>query len=330
MRSRSIIQQGRALLTAGVLGVALLTLSQGALAQAIQPLDRIVAVVNQDAIMASELEERVIQTRSQLEARGIATPPIQTLRSQVLERMVVEELQLQMADGANLRIDDTELNRAVRSIAESNNMTLEQFADALEADGLTLAAIREEVRREMIIREVQQRQVASRVNVSDREVDRFLDQQGSSLGERYRLAHILVALPQSPSPEQVSEAQQKIQRLANELDNGADFAQLAAAESDGGQALDGGELGWRSAGEVPSVFASVVPNLGVGEVSEPLRSPSGFHLVKMIDHDGGTQQVGGPNQRERARQELFQRKANDELDLWLQEVHADAFIQMRL
>nr|WP_163500732.1 peptidylprolyl isomerase [Halomonas socia] len=313
-----------------MLAIGLLLLAPVAWAQSIQPLDRIVAVVNQGAIMASELEQRVEQARSQLTGRGIDSPPDQTLRRQVLEQMINEEIQLQMARSANLSVDDTELNRAVRSIAESNNMTLDQFADAVEADGLTLASVREEVRRELVMRELQQRQVGSRVNVSEREVDRHLDQQGATQGVRYRLAHILVALPQSPTSDQVSEAQQTIQRLRGELQDGADFAQLAAAESDGGQALDGGEIGWREAGEVPSVFADVVPQLEVGEFSQPLRSPSGFHIVKLLDSEQSGQSAGGQNQRDQARQALFQRKANDELDIWLQEIRADAFIEVRL
>ncbi|MBD3894847.1 peptidylprolyl isomerase [Halomonas sp. ML-15] len=312
-----------------VLAIGLL-LSPSVLAQSIQPLDRIVAVVNQGAIMASELEQRVEQARSQLTGRGIDSPPDQALRRQVLEQMINEEIQLQMARSANLSVDDTELNRAVRSIAESNNMTLDQFADAVEADGLTLASVREEVRRELIMRELQQRQVGSRVNVSEREVDRYLDQQGASEGARYRLAHILVALPQSPTSDQVNEAQQKIQRLLGELQDGADFAQLAAAESDGGQALDGGEIGWREAGEVPSVFADAVPQLEVGDVSQPLRSPSGFHIVKLLDREQSGQSASGQDQRDQARQALFQRKANDELDIWLQEIRADAFVEVRL
>lgn len=145
-----------------------------------QALDRIVAVVNQSAIMASELEERVIQTRSQLATQQIDLPPERILREQLLEQMILEEIQLQMAREAGLSIDDTELNRQVRSIAESNGMSLEQFADALETDGLALATVREDIRRELVLRELQQRQVGSRVNLSEREVERLMEQEGAS------------------------------------------------------------------------------------------------------------------------------------------------------
>lgn len=321
MRSRLIAPLGLAL--------ALALTPLASLAQTIQPLDRIVAVVNQGAIMASELEDRVEQTRAQLAGRGINAPPEQALRDQVLDRMIVEEIQLQMAEEANLSVDDTELNRTVRGIAENNNMSLDEFADALETQGMSLTTVREEVRRELLMRELQQRRVANRVNVSEREVDRFLEQQGANQGVQYRLAHILVAVPQSPSADQVSEAQERVRRLVSELEAGADFAELAATESDGDQALDGGDMGWRGTGELPSLFADVVPRLEVGQVSEPLRSPSGFHLVKLVDErsqQGGSREM----QRRQAREALFQRKVNDELETWMQEVRADAFVDKRL
>ncbi|WP_280553197.1 SurA N-terminal domain-containing protein [Halomonas sp. 25-S5] len=145
-----------------------------------QALDRIVAVVNDGAIMHSELEERVAQTRSQIARQEQGVPPDEVLRRQVLDRMIVEEIQLQMARDANLSVDDTELNGQVRAIAENNGMTLDQFADALEADGLSLGVVRDQVRRELMMRQLQQRRVASRVNISEREVDRFVEQQSAS------------------------------------------------------------------------------------------------------------------------------------------------------
>lgn len=162
-----------------------LCLGLGALsvqAQQREPLDHIVAVVNEGALMASELDERIEQTRMQLEARGIEAPPPQILREQVAERMILEEIQLQRAKEANLSVDSTELNRQLRAVAEGNGMSLEQFADRLEADGMSLGVVREQVRREMLMRELQQREVASRVNLSEREVDRFIEQQGNTIG----------------------------------------------------------------------------------------------------------------------------------------------------
>lgn len=252
-----------------------------------QPLDRIVAVVNKDAIMQSQLEDRVTQVSQQMASRNVPVPDEDDLRRQVLDRMIVEQIQLQMAERANVSIDDTQLNAAVRDIAENNDMSLDEFADSLEADGMSLAAVREQVRREMLLRQVQQSQVASRVNVTDREVDRYLEQQGESSDTAYHLEHILVSLPESPTPEQVEQAQTEARDLYRQLQDGADFQQLATADSDGEQALSGGDLGWRRGDQLPTIFADVVPQLADGEVSEPVRSPSGFHLVKRIETRGG-------------------------------------------
>lgn len=174
MGSRKIITLGLVL----CLGLGAMSVQ----AQQRETLDRIVAVVNKDALMASELAERMEQTRLQLQARGIEEPPARVLRGQVAERMIVEEIQLQKASEANLSVDSTELNRQLRAIAEGNGMSLEQFADRLEGDGMSLAVVRDQVRRELLMRQLQQREVANRVNLSEREVDRFIEQQGNTIG----------------------------------------------------------------------------------------------------------------------------------------------------
>ena len=175
------------------------------------PLDRIVAVVNDDAIMHSQLERRVVQARDQLQANNIPMPPEQALERQVLDRMIVEQIELQMAEDANLSIDETQLNSTMRGIAENNGMSLDEFANTLEQQGQSLAEVREQVRRELLIRQVQQSRVASRVTVSDREVDRFLSQRSENSNVAYHLAQILVAVPQSPTPDQVTQAQAEAQ-----------------------------------------------------------------------------------------------------------------------
>lgn len=291
------------------------------------PLDRIVAVVNDDAIMHSQLERRVVQARGQLQANNIPMPPGQALERQVLDRMIVEQIELQMAEDANLSIDETQLNSTMRGIAENNGMSLDEFANTLEQQGQSLAEVREQVRRELLIRQVQQSRVASRVTVSDREVDRFLSQRSENSNVAYHLAQILVAVPQSPTPDQVTQAQAEAQKLYQQLRDGADFQQLAVAESDDAQALQGGDLGWRQSAQIPTIFSDVIPDLSPGEVSEPIRSPSGFHLVKLIETRGGD---SGQMSREQASQAIFQRKVNDELEAWTQEIRASAYIDNRL
>ena len=291
------------------------------------PLDRIVAVVNDDAIMHSQLERRVVQARDQLQANNIPMPPGQALERQVLDRMIVEQIELQMAEDANLSIDETQLNSTMRGIAENNGMSLDEFANTLEQQGQSLAEVREQVRRELLIRQVQQSRVASRVTVSDREVDRFLSQRSENSNVAYHLAQILVAVPQSPTPDQVTQAQAEAQKLYQQLRDGADFQQLAVAESDDAQALQGGDLGWRQSAQIPTIFSDVIPDLSPGEVSEPIRSPSGFHLVKLIETRGGD---SGQMSREQADQAIFQRKVSDELEAWTQEIRASAYIDNRL
>ncbi|WP_110668736.1 peptidylprolyl isomerase [Salinicola halophilus] len=308
------------------LTLAMLLSPLAAVAQSV-PLDRIVAVVNDDAIMQSQLEARVDQARGQLQSNNIQMPPAQALQRQVLDRLIVEQIELQMAEDANLTIDETQLNATLRGVAENNGMSLDEFANTLEQQGQSLAQVREQIRRELVIRQVQQNRVASRVNVSDREVDRFLEQAGQSRNVSYHLAQILIAVPQSPTPDQVSQAQAEAQDVYRQLQNGADFQQLAAAESDDAQALQGGDLGWRPAAQIPSIFSDVLPELDAGEVSEPIRSPSGFHLLKLLETRGeGSGQVS----REQASQAIFQRKVNDELEAWIQEIRASAYIDNRL
>jgi peptidyl-prolyl cis-trans isomerase SurA len=249
------------------------------------PLDRIIAVVNDEVILESELMDMSQTVRQQLRQREAALPPADILRKQVLERLIIQRLQLQRADEVGVRVGDDALNAALRQIAGNNNMNLRQFRDVLEEDGYDFSQFRETIREEMIITRLRKSQVEDRVVVSDREVDNFLATQTIQAGseEEYHLQHILISMPDAASPEQVQDAQQRLEKIQSLLAEGGDFSEVAAGYSDGQNALEGGELGWRKQGELPSLFAEVVPNLSVGEVSEPLRSGSGFHLVRLKD-----------------------------------------------
>jgi len=297
-----------------------------------QPLDRIVAVVNDDAIMASELRERVAQARSQLANRDVAMPSAQALRRQVLDRLIDEQIQLQMAEQANLTVDDTELNRAVRSVAENNGMRLDQFADTLESQGLSLAVVREQIRREMLIRQIQQRRVANRVNVADQEVDRYLAQQGGAgqqqqaVVDEQKIRHILIETNPNRSAEQARRlAEQARQRIAA----GEDFASVAQQVSDDrGSALNGGDLGWVRPGQMVPAFEDAASQLAVGEISQPVQTRYGYHLIQVADRR--QRDVAGEAQRSQIRDTLFQRKVNDELEAWLQQIRAEAYVDERL
>ncbi|KAF0807328.1 survival protein SurA [Alcanivorax xiamenensis] len=252
-------------------------------------LDRIVAVVNDGAIMESELQSRVAGIVGQFEADNRPLPPAQVLREQVLDRMIIERIQLQLAERGGIRVDDGSLNQALTGIAGQNNMDLEQFASAVRADGYSWAEFREQVRNDMVISRLQQRSVSSRVRVTDREVDRFLS---SDLGRRmfaadFHLGHILVQVPSGASPDQIEQARNKADGIVQRLRGGADFAETAVEQSDGPQALEGGDLGWRPAAQWPTLFAETAIDMQSGDISEPLRSGAGFHILKMIERRGG-------------------------------------------
>jgi len=274
------------LLSATLLSTTLLPL--GAHAQ-VEMLDRIVAVVNDGVIMESELQTRVGEIAAQFRGDNRPLPPQEVLREQVLDRIILERLQLQMAERGGIRVDDGALNQALSGIARQNNMTLQQFADALRADGYDWPQFREQVRNEMVISRLQQRSVASRVRITDREVQRFMESEsGRQMFQAdFHLGHILIKVPGNAGPDQVSAAQEKARDLVRRLREGANFSETAVSESDGPEALEGGDLGWREAAQWPSLFSEAAINMNKGDISEPLRSGAGFHVLKMIDRRGG-------------------------------------------
>ena len=251
-------------------------------------LDRIVAVVNNDVIVESELGSRMRLVKEQLRQGGTALPPDDVLKKQVLERLVLERLQIQIAERNGMRVEEEMLNQAVERVAKQNNFTLAQFKDVLERDGFDFARFREDIRNEILISRLQQRQVQNRITVTDRDIDNYLstmEKQGAD-ASAYQISHILVAVPEAASSETIADAQKKAEAIVDELRNGADFAKVAVAESDGQQALQGGDLGWRDGSELPTIFADVVPKMSKGEISDPIKSSSGFHVIKLMDVRG--------------------------------------------
>ena len=256
-------------------------------------IDRIVAVINDSVIMQSELDERVDEVLRNLATEGARRPPLEIIRQQVLERMVEESLQLELAERMGIRVDDTSLNEALTGIARQNNFTLEQFAEQVRAEGMDWASFREQIRNELMINQVRQRQVAQRIRITDLEVDRFLASElGKQLFEsEFRLGHILIQLPDGASPQQIAEAQEEADSIIAQLEKGGHFSELAVRHSDDSYALKGGDLGWRPAAQWPALFSEAVVSLQPGELAGPLRSGNGFHILKMIDRRGDAQKI---------------------------------------
>ena len=232
-------------------------------------LDQVVAIVDEDVILQTELEARISTITSRLSAQGTALPPRQILEERVLDQLITESIQMQMADRAGMRISDNELNETMANIAERNGMSLAQFENQLAAEGVSYNQAREQIRREMLTSRVQQRQVGNRVRVTDREVENYLESLEARGGNnaQYRLAYIFVSVDDPSDEAEVDAAREKAQRLRNEIASGRDFREVAVAESDASNALEGGDMGWRAEGQLPSLVAPVVPELPVGQPS---------------------------------------------------------------
>lgn len=252
-------------------------------------LDQVVAVVNDSVILQSELDARINTIVGRLRSQGTSLPPRSVLEERVLEQLITESIQLQMAERAGMRISDNELNETLASIASRNNMTLAQFEEQIAQEGVTYQEARQQIRNEMLTGRVQQRQVGNRVRVTDREVDNYLEatEGQSRTNAEYELAHILIQVNDPNDEDESAAARAQVEALRSEIVNGRDFRSVAVAESDANNALEGGNMGWRAEGQLPSLVADVVPELAVGEVSPVLENSSGFHLVTVLDKRGG-------------------------------------------
>ena len=250
-------------------------------------IDRIAAIVDESAIMQSELDARMDSVKRQM---GGQMPPDSLLRPQVLERLILENIQLQMAERGGVQVTDQQLTDTVKRIAQQNGMTLEQFSAALKKDGLSYKEAVEQIRTEMIISRVQKFQVNNRVQISQQDIDYF---QASKAGQmateaEYRLSHILISIPSQASPAEIKKARKKADAIIAEIKAGKDFQQQAIETSNGRNALKGGDLGWRKQAQLPSLFADAVIDLEPGQVSDPIKSASGFHIIQIADKRGGS------------------------------------------
>ena len=259
----------------------------------IEILDKVVAIVDEDVVLESEVQRRLATIYAQIQQSGTQPPPQEIIVQQVLERLISERLQLNMGYSAGIRITDAELNDAMARIAKSNQLTMEQYAEQIHATGSTLSNVREEIRNEMILMRVQQGQVMRRIRISNQELDNFLNSEEGRFmtSPDVNVGHILLPVPSGKNTDEVNAILQRAQGILDQANSGTDFRQLAIANSADQTALQGGDLGWRKMAQLPGVFIEAVEKLEIDQVSEPIRSDAGYHLIKLYERKGGGEQL---------------------------------------
>jgi peptidyl-prolyl cis-trans isomerase SurA len=256
-------------------------------------LDRVAATVNEGVVLMSELDEQMFIVAERLRAQKLDLPPQNVLRQQILDRLVLQELQMQRADRAGIKVSDETLNNALTDVATSNQIKLADLPTALSAQGIDYASYRDNIRKELAQQILRQRDVIARINVSPREIDQFLERQKKlpSEGNEYNVSHILIAVPQAATPEQLDEAAKKADDVYQRATSGEDFGRLAVSYSNSQTALEGGSLGWRKGPELPTFLAEAIAGMKAGDVTKPMRTPSGYHIVKLNEMRGNAQVI---------------------------------------
>ena len=256
----------------------------------IELIDRVVAVVDSGVILESQLNSRVEEILIRLKSDTTELPPIDLLEEQVLDRLIIEEIQLQLADRAGIKISDSELNQTLSRVSSQNNLSLDDFRLKLEAEGTSYKSFRDTIKKELIIQRVQRGRVGGKVDISEQEIENFINSEEgkSQLAEQYNVQHILLSVKSGSTEQQIEKIRNEANNLITRLEGDESFEKLAASYSSGQEALEGGFLGWRTSAELPSLFANVVTELKIGEVAQPLRSGAGFHILKLTDKRGNT------------------------------------------
>ena len=253
-------------------------------------MDRIIAIVDQGVITEKELIDRTQSVKTQLEKQGTALPPENILEKQVLERLIADSLQLQLAAQTGVKVDDTQLDKTIERIAAQNKMSVDEFKVVLEKDGIAMRKFREDIRSEITISRLREREVENKLNISEGEIDNYLTTQANRGEEQdeFEISHILIRTPEDASPEDLQKAKSKTEQALKKLADGASFEQVSAGFSDASNALEGGSMGWKTGAQLPALFLEVLKPLQAGEVSKPVRSPNGFHILKVNNRRGGT------------------------------------------
>ncbi len=252
-----------------------------------ETLDRIIAVVEKEVVLDRELTQESLAIVAKMKASQMRVPPEMILRKQVLERLIIQKLQFQLAQRSGIKVSDAMLQAAIMNIAKGNKMSVEAFKGTLVKQGLSYREFQKKVRHEIILEQLRLREISSRIKVSDREAEHYLEtHKGMNDDVSYHLGHILVSLPEDAQAKEIQAAEAKANDIVTKLRTGEDFRQLAVAVSEGNKALTGGDLGWRTIKQMPTVFTDIVPTLKKGNIADPIRSPSGFHVIKVLGLKG--------------------------------------------
>ncbi len=323
----------RSVVLASSLGILSFTL-QAAPSHTLPILDRMVASVNNEAITESELNRQTELLLVRLRQTDTPMPPLAVLHKQLLEKMIMEKCQLQIAAAEGITVDEKTLNQAVNEIASRDNLSVDQMQQFLEEQGITFAQFRETIKTELLLSKIQQKEVGQRITISKTEVDHFLTSPAGQdqSGTEYHLSHILIPLPEEYSKTEQQKIEESANALTKELKHGADFAKMAMAKSAGQQALEGGDLGWRNTATMPSTFAKIAPTLRAGEIYGPIRNDSGYHIIKLLGKRASEAQrhQTATAARNKAMDTLYQRKFDELVVTWLRHLRSEAEIDIYL
>ncbi|MDE3020416.1 MAG: peptidylprolyl isomerase [Pseudomonadota bacterium] len=258
-----------------------------------EPIDWVVAVINSDVITAHELNRRLIETESDLKEQGTPLPPINVLRRQLLEHLITEHIELQQAKKTGISISDEQLDEAINNIAAQNNLTTAELEQKIQSNGLSIKEFRNKIRNQMMIERLKQRDVLSRIQVSDAEINNFLKQKAlqPDMDKQYKISHIFIRLPDNATTAQIDATKKRAEQALSDLKAGMNFGQVAASYSDAPDALSGGLLNWRSGAQLPDLYLKAITNLSPGSITGVFRSPNGFNILKLIDERGKDKQI---------------------------------------
>ncbi len=290
----------------------------------------IAAVVNNNVITQDDLNSQLAMIKKRLEHRSVQLPSDTILKQQVLQQLIDRELQLQQAQRLGIKVTSAQIDTAIKRIAAQNHLSVAQLYKSSEQDGYTKASFRSEVGKEILMQLVQGREVAARISISKQEVDDYLGVLASSHRQltEYRLGDILISLPESPSPTQVEAAQNKAKAVVEKLKKGGNFEKLALANSSGQQALQGGNLGWRKLAELPTPFVKDAESMKVGQVAGPIRTPNGFHVIKVLGIRHSGLKGSHAEQEKQVEQMIFEREFSQQLMNWIAQLRAQAYIKV--